>query len=420
MTANNEKLTICFHPWMVYSKNDDFDSEIKEITERGFNCIRIDDGAGLLWDKDGNVRSDVLITAPFGEYTKYTTWRIFVDKQRMNILDRLLRICRAAKKYNVKVVLSSWFYLHVNWFCEESDANRLFDLSTEEKLSYFADELSKILDVLKKENLIDVVAFTEIFNEFDGIPFDGENSINAEKSKLRNLRLLHEKELDKLKSKHPEILFAFDTVTPTVNPEIIPRNIDVLNFHYYYFWSLYDVFERDIVQWSLEEPEIPEDILYYLKEDRVSVADILKEMNIMRTGQDWPRRISLYASIDENKEDELTELLDNELKNKFDYYMNNLFSKIDIVMDTHDKVVPNSKLVMGEGATCCISPTLKFEQDSEYFWKMIRTQMSHLNKKGLWGSVIATSHAPGRLIAWDTCKDLYIEANKLFLGECEV
>ena len=35
-----------------------------------------------------------------------------------------------AKKYNVKAVLSSWFYLHVNWFCEESDANRLFDLST--------------------------------------------------------------------------------------------------------------------------------------------------------------------------------------------------------------------------------------------------------------------------------------------------
>ena len=52
---NEEKLAICFHPWMVFEEKDNFDESIKEMVERGFNCIRIDDGAGLLWDEDGNV-----------------------------------------------------------------------------------------------------------------------------------------------------------------------------------------------------------------------------------------------------------------------------------------------------------------------------------------------------------------------------
>ena len=82
---NKEKLTICFHPWLIYNQTDNYDELIKEIADRGFNCIRIDDGAGLIWDKDGNVRNDVLISQPFGKYTKYTTYRTIVDGKRLNI-----------------------------------------------------------------------------------------------------------------------------------------------------------------------------------------------------------------------------------------------------------------------------------------------------------------------------------------------
>ena len=74
-------------------------------------------------------------------------------------------------------------------------------------------------EVSKKEELIDIIAFAEIFNEFDGLPFAGEYRGIAD-DKARELRALHEKELDKLKKAHPDILFAFDTWTPRVNPEI--------------------------------------------------------------------------------------------------------------------------------------------------------------------------------------------------------
>ena len=66
---------------------------------------------------------------------------------------------------------------------------------------------------------------------------------------------------------------------------------------------------------------IPESTRYFLRDEIIPVAEIAKEMGVIRTGMDWPSRISLYASIDEKKEPELTELLDNELKNNYDNYL---------------------------------------------------------------------------------------------------
>ena len=415
--VKDEKLTICYNAWMIYSKNDDYDDLVGQIAERGFNTIRIDDGAGLLWDKDGNARGDVLIRNPFGKYARFTTYNVIVESERLNLLERFLRVCKSAKKHNVRLILSSWFFLHVNWFLEESENERLFSLSTEEKISFFADELDRILELLRRENLIDVVAFAEIFNEFDGLPFAGgyTHSLSADDAKI--LRALHEREIEKLKKKHPDILFAFDTWTPNVMEEIIPRNIDVLNFHFYYAWPIYFAFQKDIIKTSLEELDISEDTRYYLKDEIVKVSDIMKEMKSIRTGLDWPGRISLYSSIDEAKEDELTKLLDNELKDNFEDYLEKLFNGTEKFIKTHDKIVPKSRIVMGEGATYCASPTLTFERDSKAFWDMLKKQMTYFNEKNFWGSVITTTHAPERVAAWVPCKDLYLEANKLFLGE---
>ncbi len=410
-----ERLTICYIAWLMFNENDNYDELLSQISERGFNCIRIEDGAGLLWDKNGNVREDVTISAPFGKYTKYTTYRTIVENKKLNLLERLLRICKAAKKYNIKVILSSWFFLHTNWFCEEKDKAPIFAMSVEEKISFFAEELNRILVVLRNENLIDTVAFAEIFNEFDGLPFAGEyRGLSAEEAD--RLRILHEKEIDKLKKCHNDVLFAFDTYKPDVQKELIPRNIDVLNFHLYYAWSAYHAFEKKIVQWSLEEPDIPEETKYYLKDDIISVKEIAKEMKNLRTGLEWPRRISLYLSIDKNKEAELVELLNNELKNNREKYRKKLYDGIEKIISIHDEVVPDSKIVMGEGTTYCASPTLAFERDSEQFWEMVKEQMLYLNKKNIWGSVVSTTHAPERIAAWEPCKDLYLEVNSLFVN----
>jgi len=408
-----DRLTICYNAWMAFSEDDHYDEQIRQIAERGFNCVRIEDGAGLIWDEQGNVR-EILVSVPFGKYTQYTAYRIIADNKRINVLERLLRICRAAQKYGVKVVLSSWFFLHTNWFCEEKDKQRLFAMSTEEKMSFFADELGRILTVLRNEGLIDVVAFAEIFNEFDGLPFAGEyRGLSADEA--NRLRILHENEIDKLRQQHPDVLFAFDTYTAKVQDELIPRNIDVLNFHCYYLWPIYSEFEKGIICWSLEEPEIPEETRYFLKEKPVTVKEVAEAMDNLRTGLDWPRRISLYVSIDTDKEDELTAFLDGKLGEQLEHYRKKFRDDVERIFATRARTVPNSRIVMGEGATYCASPTLAFERDSRNFWMLLKEQMEYFRETDVWGTVITTTHAPGRSAAWGPCKELYAELNAEFL-----
>ena len=411
----NGKLTICYHSWLTFSEDENFDGILSQIAERGFNCVRIEDGAGLLWDEAGKPRGEVLICSPFGPYTEYTTYRIMVREKKLDILDRVLRICRSAEKLRMRVILSNWFFLHTNWFCTEELKNEIFALSTERKMRYFAAELGRLLDVLRKEGLLPVIAFAELFNEFGGLPFAGEYGSVADEEAER-LRLLHEEAISCLKRKNPDVLFAYDDYKPEMNPRLIPRNIDVLNFHFYYAWEIYvKVFERGVVCWSLEEPVIPQETRYFLKEDVLPVKTVADAMNHIETGLDWPRRISLYASIDNGRQPELTALLDREMREQQEYYLRKLRNGVDAVCRLHDDLVPDSLLVMGEGMTYCASPSLRFEADSEAFWDILREQMILLRDKGLWGAVLATTHAPGRIAGWETNRERYAERNRLFL-----
>ena len=413
-----EKLTICFDLSLIFRESDDYDGLIKQMVDRGFNCVRLEDGAGVLWDSDGNVRTDVLVKSIFGKYQKYTGYDVFARDKRICPLERLLKVVSSAKKYGMKVILSSWFYLHTNWWLEEEITKPLFELSTKEKMSFFANELIKIIDVLKKENLFDTVAFVEIFNEFDGLPFvraSLSSPITTETA--LEMRALHEEEISKIKRAHADVLVAYDSISFGTKAEIIPRNIDVLNVHNYYAWPVYEVIERDIVRPDLDEPNIPDDVRYFLKEKLVTVKEILECLGgEIKTGRDWPRRISLYASIDENKLDELSKLLDESLKNRLEEFRANFKRQTEYIVKTVKEVVPNAKLVMGEGVTYCTLPKLTFERDSETFWQLIKEQVLLFNEKGFYGTLLATTHSPDAIVAWDSCTEKYKELNELFLN----
>ena len=156
------------------------------------------------------------------------------------------------------------------------------------KINYFTDELLWILDMLKKENLIELVAFVELFNEFDNIPWH-RNEIKLTGAEATELRILHEGAIERLRKTYPDILYAFDTVTPLPMEEIIPRNIDVFNFHLYYGWDVYNAFEKGLCLGclTLEEPEISKKTKCFLKKDIISVKNVINEMNgTVKTGPD--------------------------------------------------------------------------------------------------------------------------------------
>jgi len=67
-------LTISFPLWLIYGTKGafspyyDIDPVMLEHTERGFNCIRIDSGAGLIHDLNGQLREPFDIGDMFGQY----------------------------------------------------------------------------------------------------------------------------------------------------------------------------------------------------------------------------------------------------------------------------------------------------------------------------------------------------------------
>ena len=130
-----EKLTISFWIFGPFDTGNgvfhDCDARMKELRERGFNCVRMESCAGLLNAPDGTPRGDVYLRAPFGRFSSHV--RQFNGDRwngTCNVRERLVAMVRAAKNNGVKVILSSWYYLHTNWFFDESINAELFDMPT--------------------------------------------------------------------------------------------------------------------------------------------------------------------------------------------------------------------------------------------------------------------------------------------------
>ena len=112
-----EKLTISFPIWGLYAtdKEDvyyDFDRMMREHKERGFNCIRLDDGAGFMHNPEGEVMPPVELCRPYGKYSEKMRQATVSDGVKCDLLTRLIEMFEAAKKHGIYIILSSWFYLH--------------------------------------------------------------------------------------------------------------------------------------------------------------------------------------------------------------------------------------------------------------------------------------------------------------------
>lgn len=423
---NSEKLTMSFSIWGIFDSGEDciyhdWDKLMKEYVDRGFNSIRLESGQGLLTDLEGNPIEELDFFPPFGKFTKYTRQMNAVSKEgKINFRKRLLEIFRAADKYNVKIVLSSWFIIHTYWFFDESVTKPILSLSMEDKIAHFAKDLNIILDLLKENNLLHCVAFVELFNEMDGMPCHNPPIMSlafASRKYAEKIRTLHEEAIDMIKSTHPEIKVAYDVSHADIRTDFIPRNIDVLNFHSYYLWTNYFKFEQDKVTDNLNEPELDETITQYLNMD-ITNDDVLDEMKCAHISScySFVPRIRIYADIKEDKICEVEALLEAGLKENYDEYLNKMKRNVDKIIEIRDNTVPNADLVMGEGVTYCASNALLFEEKSELYWQLINEQAIYMRDKGFLGTVVRTTSGPEDP-SWNLCKDKYIKANALFSGK---
>jgi len=417
-----EKLNISFWIWGLFDTcgsgvYHDCETKMRELRERGFNCIRMEDGAGLYCKPDGSVRGPVTIAPPFGRYScTVRQSEILPGPGTFDVRARLVEFFRAAERTGVKIILSSWYFLHTNWFLEPEVNDPIFALSTPEKMRYFTDELGRILEILEQNSLLHCLAFAELFNEFDGLPFAGEYTGNITEEAALELRALHEEGIARLKSRFPGVRFGYDSTNSFIREALLPRNVDVLNFHCYYLWNLYQAFEHGFVYSTDPQPPYPPEAEAFLlpPEKRTLSADVIADMpGGMRTGKGWEHRVSLYHSMDPEKlpalEAHLAQALEEEYPKGWDLLERIIASALDI----RDRLLPGALLVMGEGVTYCADNRLLFEEHSNRYWEILRRQAAFLGESGLWGMIVRTTSGPEDP-SWTLRQSDYIECNRIF------
>lgn len=416
-------LTISFSIWALYAQQPgdvfgDCDAAMRGLRERGFNCIRMDDGAGLYAAPDGTPRGPVRIRPAFGRFSG--------DIRQMNLVTtprtvdpraNLVRICRAADRHGIRVILSSWFFIHTTWMVDESVNGPIFEgLSDEGKIAYFTDELDRALKVLEDEKLAHVVAFAELFNEFDGLYFTARYGRLAA-DKAERFRALHEAAIGRLKKAHPSIRFGYDASSASIQEELVPRNADVLNFHHYYFWPIYQTLEHRSVRETVVETPIPPETAQYLRQPPLSIAEVVEtRCGNLRVSNDWNARVRLYASLDDAKMPALEAAFDEVFARERETYVRNLKDGVARVVALRDRILPGVPIVFGEGVSYVAGMRFLYEEKSERYWRMLEEQSRIFRGAGLYGAVPRTNSGPEEP-GWQTCAEKFRRVNDLFKGK---
>lgn len=402
-----EKLTISFPIWGLYDSDGtgvyaDMDKFVREHVERGFNCIRLDDGAGLMHDKDGVRLPPVDWGYAFGGRDKVVRQNISVVG-KVDVYARLIALFEAAKKYDVYVILTSFFYLHTYWYLKDKSLNdSLNEIPPHERYERFGKYLHYIICELEAKGLDDRIAFAEIFNEADGLAFCGGyvNKLGFSDEERARFRVEHEEALALLQKQHPQILFAYDLSRCVIDENLAPKNPQVFNFHSYFMWAAYGAFEKN------------ED---WLVRDRDTEEDVLKSVNYPELfPNDWKRRIWFYSNLDEKKLTDADAFLTESFLNDLQKHTDKLYLNADSANEVINGYYDGCLAVCGEGVSYCASYLLRWEENCPEYWELLKKMTLKYREMGLWGSVVRTCCGPEDP-TWYTHSEKYVELNNLFL-----
>jgi len=109
--AERERLAISFWIWALWDTGmhgffNDLELRITELVERGFNCIRIEGGAGITHDAAGKPRGELTFYPAVPGHAHFTRQMEHMTGGRVDLMKRLIELCTVAKRHQVKVILS--------------------------------------------------------------------------------------------------------------------------------------------------------------------------------------------------------------------------------------------------------------------------------------------------------------------------
>ncbi len=407
-TTEQERLAISFWNFGLLSTGPnsifhDLEARMAETVQRGFNCIRTECGTGITHDAEGRPRGDLEFYPVLPGHDHFTRELQHVRGGRVDLLKRLIELCTVAKRHNVKLILSSWYYLHTFWFTDKKLTAELMGLPLENRFMVFARGLDRILEELRQRGLADTIATAEIFNEVG--PRHHGRTVD------------HEEALDFLQTRHPDILFSLDT--NSFDTSRIPRNARVWTYHSYYLWPIYRLLEQDLISGDkdLNDPTAYAPVRRFLRRDLVPFQTILDS----RAGRppiarDWFRRIWLYRNLDPNAMPELERLLQEDMEKRIDEFKQSAVKRVKQLVKIRDEVLPGIPLMLGEGASYCADHRLRWEERSDAYWEVVEHAARAYREHGLVGAVPRTNSGPEDPV-WHEYPERLQRANAVFLGE---
>jgi len=406
--TEQKRLAISFWIWALWNTGsnrivNDFEVRVAEAVERGFNCFRIEGGAGITHDAKGRPRGELEFYPVLPGHDLLTRGQQHMTGGRVDLLKRLIELCTVAKRYNVKLILSSWYYLHTFWFTDKNLTAELLGLPVEKRFMVFARGLDRILEELEQRGLADTIATAEIFNEVT--PSYHGRTVD------------HEEALDFLKTRHPGIRFSLDT--DNFDTARIPRNAQVWTYHSYYLWPIYGLLEQDLINGDkdLNDPAAYAPARRFLRRDLVPFQAILDSRGGRPPiARNWYRRIWLYRNLDPNAMPELERLLQEDLENRIDEFKQRATNAVEQLVKTRDSVLPGIPLILGEGASYCADHRLRWEERSDAYWEVVEHAARAYRQHGLVGAVPRTNSGPDDPV-WHEYPERLKRANAVFLGE---
>ncbi len=424
-----DRLTISF--WIFYYLNRGRDGAYRdlercfaELKERGFNTIRVDSGAGLCHDAAGNPRGVLEFHDAFPGCRYLRQFPRLSGGYRCDVLENTVELFLLARKYDVKVILSSWFYLHTFWYAERKIRDEFFALPVEERFMRFARDLSLILDELKRRGLIGRTAFAEIFNEFDALPlkwrmFAPDSDVGDQLHALHRFRQWHEAAIDFLRGRHPEVLFAVDTSTAEITrPEMMPGNAQVWNRHCYFAWPVYArVFEKPVFEagFDFDVAERDAAIGPFLKPRPISMKTIREACGSDEEYEPgWYARVWLYHNLREDMIPELDRRLETSFRRELPAYRRALERAVLNSGDLHKWLLPGARMVVGEGMTYCPLEEMRWEERCAEYWELMMLNARLLAAQGCWGAMLRTNSGPEDP-AWRECPEQFLRVNRAFM-----
>ncbi len=400
-----------------------------ELKERGFNCIRVDSGAGLCHDASGRPRGEIALHEPFPGFSFLRQMhqgktRVVNPGCRVDVLKKVVELFELARRYDVQVILSCWFYLHTYWFLEEALAQEFFALPPAERFMRFARENDRLLTELEARGLAGQVACVELLNEFEGfLAWHGAELVGASEAQQlqvkHEFRRHHEEALAFLHARHPQIRLAIDTCGPEADREVLPRNAQVWNHHFYYCWGIYgQVLDGDIYrpEFDFSSARQHPRLGRFLRPDACDIEAVRNCRPVpLNYARDWYARVWLYNNLDPDRLPELETRLAETLQAELEQYKRKVDEGLRRAQETRRALFPDIILLMGEGATYCAHLDMRWEERSKAYWELVAHASARLREYDYWGCVPRTNSGPEDP-SWTEFPERLRQANQVFLG----